>query len=398
MICFIIYARLVTNIKKERGILMKSTKLVATLLVAGMLFTGCGLKNSQAIIKVNDSIITQNDFDKLMDRQIEASPFAKMGAGDIKNDKNGILYLMSERAVVTQLIIQELLEQEANARGIKVSGKEVDEAINKIIDKLGGKENLSQMLKQHNVSIGQFKKDIKNQVKMEKLAKTTGNVSVSDKEVKDFYDKNIDKFKHGEQVRASHILLLTDPIQLSQEISDGGKKDISETEMTQKIEKLTKEKEALAQKLAKELQADSSKFNAYAKKYSQDTISAERGGDLGYFEAKVMVPEFSKPAFSAKPNTVIGPVKTQFGYHIIFVKDRRSAGIESFNKVKNNLKESLQSEKSIKAIDDILNASKKKAKIEYIDKQYNPDEITDKLTKQLQQMNIDTNKKQPDKK
>ena len=377
---------------------MKSTKLVATLLVAGMLFTGCGLKNSQAIIKVNDSVITQNDFDKLLDKQISSSPFAKMGLGDIKNDKNGIMYLMTERAVVTQLVIQTLLEQEANARGIKVTNKEVDEAINKIIDKVGGKQNLSAMLKQNNVSISQFKKDVKNQVKMEKLAKTTKNVNISDKEVKDFYDKNIDKFKHGEQVRASHILLLTDSMQLAQEIADDNKKELSEGEMSKKIEEKVKEKEALANKIAKELKADSSKFSAYAKKYSQDTVSAERGGDLGYFDAKVMVPEFSKAAFGAKPNTVIGPVKTKFGYHIIFVKDRRSAGVEAFDKVKNNLKESLRSEKEIKAIDDILNASKKKAKIEYIDKQYNPDEITNRLTKQLNQMNIDTSKKAPAKK
>lgn len=377
---------------------MKSTKLVATLLVAGMLFTGCGLKNSQAIIKVNDSVITQDDFDKLMDRQISSSPFAKMSVGDIKKDKDGILYLMSERSVITQLIIQSLLEQEANARGIKVSNKEVDEAINKVIEKLGGKDNLSQMLKQNNVSISQFKKDIKTQVKMEKLARTTKNVSITDKEVKDFYNKNIDKFKHGEQVRASHILLLTDPMQLAQEVSGDSKKEISELEMTKRIEKKVKEKEELANKIAKELKADSSKFSAYAKKYSQDTISAERGGDLGYFEAEKMVPEFSKAVFAAKPNTVTGPVKTQFGYHIVFVKDRRAAGIESFDKVKNNLKESLKSEKEIKAIDDILNASKKKAKIEYIDKQYDPDEITVKLTKKLNQMNIDTNKKQPAKK
>ena len=377
---------------------MKSTKLVATLLVAGMLFTGCGLKNSQAIIKVNDSVITQNDFDKLLDKQISSSPFAKMGVGDIKNDKNGILYLMTERAVVTQLVIQTLLEQEVNARGIKVSNKEVNEAINKIIDKVGGKENLSAMLKQNNVSISQFKKDVKNQVKMEKLARTTKNVNISDKEVKDFYDKNIDKFKHGEQVRASHILLLTDPMQLTQEIAGDNKKELSESEMSKKIAQKVKEKEALANKIAKELKADSSKFSAYAKKYSQDTVSAERGGDLGYFDANVMVSEFSKAAFAAKPNTVIGPVKTKFGYHIIFVKDRRSAGVEAFDKVKNNLKESLRSEKEIKAIDDIMNASKKKAKIEYIDKQYDPDEITNRLTKQLNQMNIDTSKKEPAKK
>ena len=377
---------------------MKSTKLIATLLVAGMLFTGCGLKNSQAIIKVNDGVITQNDFDKLMDRQLAASPFAKMGLGDIKNDKEGVLYLMSERAVITQLVIQKLLDQEANARGIKVSNKDVDEAINKVIDKLGGKENLSKVLKQNNVSIKQFKSDIKTQVKMHKLAQTSKNIKVSDKEVKDFYNKNIDKFKHDEQIRAYHILLMTDPMQLAQEISGDGKKEISETEMNKKIGEKVKERETLANKIAKELKADTSKFGAYAKKYSHDTTTAQKGGDLGYFEAKVMVPEFSKAAFAAKPNTVVGPVKTQFGYHIILVTDRRPAGVESFDKIKNNLKESLTNEKEIKAIDDILNASKKKANIEYIDKQYNPDEITKKLTKQLEQMQKEANQVSPAKK
>ena len=377
---------------------MKSTKLLATLLVAGMLFTGCGLKNSQAIIKVNDAVITQNDFDKLMDKQIEASPFAKMGMGDIKKDKDGVLYLMTERAVITQLVIQELLDQESKARGIKVSNKDVDKAIDKIIDKVGGKDNLSNMLKQNNVSISQFKSDIKTQVKMQKLAQTAKNVKVSDKEVKDFYNKNINKFKHGEQVRAYHILLMTDPMQIAQEITNNGKKELAESEMNKKIEATVKEREALANKIANELKADTTKFSQYAKKYSHDTTSAQKGGDLGYFEAKVMVPEFSKAAFGAKPNTIVGPVKTQYGYHVILVTDRRPAGVESFEKVKNNLKESLTSEKEIKALDDILNAAKKKANIEYVDKQYNPDEITKKLTKQLEQMQKDANQVTPAKK
>ena len=223
-------------------------------------------------------------------------------------------------------------------------------------------------------------------------------MKVSDKEVKDFYNKNIDKFKHEEQVRAYHILLLTDPIQLSQEIAGNSKKEISQGEMNKKIAEKIKEKEILANKIASELKVDSSKFAKYAKKYSQDTMTAEKGGDLGYFESKVMVPEFSKAVFSAKPNTVVGPVKTKFGYHIILVTDRRPAGVESFEKIKNNLKESLSNEKEIKAIDDILNASKKKASIEYVDKQYNPDEITKKLTKQLEQMQKETNQVVPVKK
>ena len=383
------------NIKKERGILMKSTKLMATVLVAGMLFAGCGVKNSQAIIKINDTVVTQKDFDKLMEKQISNSPLAKMGM-DV-NDKNNILYIMTERATIAQLIIEELLNQEADARGIKVSNKDVDEAINKIIDKLGSKESLSKLLKQNNVSIKQFKSDIKTQVKIQKLAQAVQKVEVSDKEVKDFYDKNIDKFKHDEQVRASHILLMTDPIQLGTEIKESSKQELSNEEFSKKIEEKIKENEALANKLAEELKADPTKFAAYAKKYSQDTTTAVKGGDLGYFEAQAMVPEFSKAAFGAKPNTVVGPVKTQFGYHVIFIIDRKAAGTESFDKIKNNLKESLTNEKELKIVDDLVNAAKKKAKIEYLDKDYDPEELTKKLTTQLEDMqknaNANTSKK-----
>ena len=60
------------------------------------------------------------------------------------------------------------------------------------------------------------------------------------------------------------------------------------------------EKKAEAEKLAKELQADNSKFAAYAKKYSEDENSAKQGGDLGFFAKDRMVPEFAEAAFKSK--------------------------------------------------------------------------------------------------
>ena len=142
---------------------MKGSKILATLLLSAVLFSGCGLKDNNAIIKINDHAITQKQYDELMDKSISISPFANMG--DMKGNKDGFLYLMTEQRVVNQLIIQEILNQEAEARGIKVSNKEVDEEIKKTMDKMGGRDRLIEVLKQNNVSIHQFKKDIKNQVK-----------------------------------------------------------------------------------------------------------------------------------------------------------------------------------------------------------------------------------------
>lgn len=362
---------------------MKSSKLLATVLIAGMLVTGCGVKSSKAIIKINNETITQKEFDKMMDKQISMSPFAKLG-GDLAENKDSMLYLMTEKTVLNHLIVKTILDEEVSKHGIKVSNKEVEEAINKIIDKMGSKEMLTKTLKQNGVEIKDFKEDIKTQVKLRKLAQQTADTKVSDKDVKDFYDKNKPLFTHGEQVRAYHILLSNNPAQIEQEIASTSKEKLSPEELKQKVEQKVKEVNDFAKKLAKELQQDNSKFPSYAKQYSQDYMSAQRGGDLGYFEKNRMVPQFSKAAFSAKPNTVTDPVQTEYGLHIIWVTDRKTAGTEPFDKIKSDIKEKLTTEKEIKALDDIMVAAKKKAKIEYLDDQYNLDKVEEKLNKQME--------------
>lgn len=360
---------------------MKAKKILATVMLSALLFTGCGLKNSQAIIKINDGVITQKQYDELIDQNIASSPLGQMG--DLKGNKDGFLYLMVEQNVINQLIVQELLNQEAESRDIKVTNKDVDKAVKEMMDKMGGRDQLMNVLKQNGVSVGQFKKDLRNQIKMQKLANAAGKIKVSDADCKFFYEKNKDKFKHNDQVRASHILISANEYQIGEEISSGSKKKIEEKELKVKVEKVMAEKKAEAEKLAKELQADNSKFAAYAKKYSEDENSAKQGGDLGFFAKDRMVPEFAEAAFKAKPNTVTEPVQSQFGYHIIMVTDRRAAGVVPYEKAKSDIKDYLTQEKQVKALDDLTQAAKKKSKIEYLDQRYNPDEIAKKLNKQV---------------
>ena len=360
---------------------MKASKLLVTLALSAVLFTGCGIKNQNAIIKINDQAITQAEYDKLMDRSIDQSPFGKMG--DLKGNKDGFLYLMMEQNVINQLIITELLEQEAKDRGIKVTGKDVDEALKKSMDQMGGKDRLIEVLKLNNISIADFKKDLKNQVKMQKLANSAGKIEVSDKECEKFYKENPDKFQNPEMVRASHILVSANAWQIQQDLTLDGKRKMEEAELKAQVEAKMADKKAQAEKLAKELKADKTKFAEYAQKYSDDPGTAKQGGDLGFFPKEAMVPEFTKVAFESKPDTVSDVVKTQFGYHIIYVQDRRAAGVTPYDKAQNGIKDYLTTEKQIKALDDLTAAAKKKAKIEYMDERYNPEVIQKKLTRQV---------------
>lgn len=365
---------------------MKGSKVLATLMLSAMLFTGCGLKDQQAIIKVNDDVITLKEHDDLMSKQLAQSPFAKMSDADLTGNKDGFVYLMTEQGVVNQLIIQKLLDQEADARGIKVSQKDIDQAIKEVMDKMGGKDQLMNTLRNNGISTAEFKKDIKVQVKMQKLATEAGNIKVTDADCKNFYNKNQDKFRHADQVRASHILISANQYQIQQEITSKSKTKMDEKELKAAVEKVMAEKQAEAEKLAKELQADNSKFAQYAKKYSEDPQSAKQGGDLGFFAKDRMVPEFAEAAFKAKPNTVTEPVKSQFGYHIIMVTDRRGAGVVPYEKAKSDIKDYLTQEKQVKALDELTTVAKKKAKIEFVDQRYNPEEISKKLHKQVNDM------------
>lgn len=360
---------------------MKASKLLVTLALSAVLFTGCGVKNQNAIIKINDQAITQAEYEKLMDRSIGQSPFGKMG--DLKGNKDGFLYLMMEQNVVNQLIIKELLDQEADARGIKVTNKDVDEALKKTMDQMGGRDRLLEILKANNISIKDFREDLKSQVKMQKLADSAGKIEISDKDCEKFYKENPDRFQNPDMVRASHILISGNAYQIQQDLTLDGKREIPQEELKAKVEAKLAEKKEKAEKLAKELKADKTKFAEYAKKYSDDPGSADQGGDLGFFPKEAMVPEFAKVAFEAKPDTVSDVVKTQFGYHIIYVQDRRAAGKTPYEKAKSAIRENLKTQKQIQALDDLTSAAKKTAKIEYMDERYNPEVIQKKLTRQV---------------
>ena len=367
---------------------MRGKKILATLAISAVLFAGCGLKSGETIITVNDKKITQGQFDKMFDEQAGNGMLAALGI-DIKSDTNNFLYLLVKDRVINELIVKTLLDEEIEKRGITVTNKEVDQAIKEIVDKLGSKEQLNTLLKQNGMTNAQFKRDLKEEVKMKKLAKELGTYNVSDAEAKKFYNDNIKKFKHPEKVRASHILISVSPAEIEEVVkSDAKNKNLDEAALKAKVEEEIKAKsaeaEAKANKLLAEAKKDMTQFAKLAKDNSDDTTSAVKGGDLGFFAAKEMVPEFSKAAFSMKPNTISDkPVKTQYGYHIIMVTDRAAAGQDSFDKVKNNIKGYLENQKQIEAIDKLTESLKKNAKIVYVNPSYDPEQMKKDVQKSI---------------
>lgn len=382
---------------------MKGKKLLATVALSAILFTGCGIKSAQTIIKVNGQSITQGQFDESFDKSAQGGMMSQLGI-NVKDGKNNFLYYLIKDKVVNELIVRELLNQEVEKRGIKVTNDDVDNAIKEIVDKIGSKEQLNQLLKQNGISSAQFKKDLKEEVKMKKLAKELVNVNISDADAKKYYNDNIQQFKYPDKVKASHILIAVNPQEIEEIItSDVENAGASKEEIKKKVDAEIASKKAKAEKLLAEAKKNPAQFDKLAKENSDDTTTAVKGGDLGFFAAQEMVPEFSQAAFSMKPNTISNLVKTQFGYHIIKVTDRMEAGQQPFEKVKNDIKGFLENQKQLEAIDNLVESLKKNATIEYVNKEFDPQVIKESLQTEMKQgsekaKEIEENSKETDKK
>ena len=146
--------------------------------------------------------------------------------------------------------------------------------------------------------------------------------SPSQREVERAYNNNIETYTTPEQVRASHILLKT-----------GEGKDEAAVK-------------AKAEQVLKEAKAPGADFAALAKKYSEDAGSAKNGGDLDYFSRGRMLPEFEQVAFTLDPGQTSDLVKTQEGYHIIKVTDKKAAATKTLDEVRAQIVDQLAWERA----------------------------------------------------
>lgn len=138
-------------------------------------------------------------------------------------------------------------------------------------------------------------------------------IEVSDTDIKTFYDQNIARYKTSEQRRASHILI-------------NASKDASAADKASA--------KAKAEKILEQVRKNPADFPKLAKENSQDTVSAERGGDLNFFGKGDMVKPFEDSVFALKEGEISGLVQSDFGFHIIRVTGIKAPATRDLAEVK----------------------------------------------------------------
>ncbi len=277
----------------------------------------------------------------------EVQEFAEQsGLGELSPDSPQYEAAISQ--IMPQLVDIEVTKAYARENGITVSEEEVNEEIETIKDQIseqaaaqgqdvGREEAFSLALEQAGITEEQLRDQIREQLPVQEVQeRVTGDVEPTQEEVERFYEENREaQFTTPEQRCARHILFNKDQKEKAEDVKgqleDGGD------------------------------------FAELARENSQDPGSAEQGGDLGCLGRGETVPNFDEALFGAEQGEIVGPVETEFGFHVIEVTDVRAESAQSLEDVEGEIREQLTGELQAEEFASWVEEQKKKRDVKYLE-------------------------------
>lgn len=317
--------------------------LVLVLVVLGVLVAaGCGGSDSSvpsgAVAVVDGSEISKAELDALLGRAkksytAQKREFPKAGTAEYQSLQTQAVAFLVQRAEYSK---------EAESLGLSITDKEIDARIAQYKKTYFGNDQkkLDKQLVDQGYTNDTFRADIRAQLVSEKLyARITKDVTVTDAEIKKYYDQNASQYATPESREVRHILIAVNAEGVGvSEVKNGG---------DQKID--FAKSRVLADKVYSELAAGGD-FAAIAKRSSQDPGSKANGGKLTITRGQTVAP-FDRTAFLLKVDQISRPVKTEFGYHLIQpLGEIKPASTTPFDQVKAQIKTQLTDTKKNEAI------------------------------------------------
>ena len=348
------------------------------------------------IATVGGSEVTRAEFDELV-RQQQDRMRQTMGRGfdPAIFDNPEVRY-----SLVEQLVSQRLLQQQAQEQRFRVTDADLARAIGDIeafrVDGKFSPERYRQLLAAQNMTPAMFEQRLREELVLAPLSEplASGNivakssaerfvalleqqrevaaatvdaepyakdVKVDDAAVKAFYDQNQAAFQTPEQAKIEYVMLTlpalstkvtVDPAAVRKQYDDNIKsyskaeeRGASHILVAVKPGASDADKAAAkdkAERLAKDVRASPARFAELAKANSDDPGSAAQGGDLGTFARGSMVKAFEDAVFAAKAGDIVGPVETEFGYHVIRVTGIDAGRTRSFDEVRAEIEQDLK--------------------------------------------------------
>jgi len=288
----------------------------------------------EVVATVNGKDITRTQLQDIFNAAVQSSG---MNVADLSSAQQigGYTQLLND------LIDRQLLLDAASKE--EITSEDVEAEIKKFKSQFPDEAIFDTQMKQAGMTPEKLQSDVREELKirrwMESQVKTP---EVTDADAKSFYESNLKEFEQPETVKASHILFMVD---------------------ADAAPDVVKQKEEAAQKAAARAKGGED-FTTLAKELSEEPGAKESGGDLGFFPKDRMVPEFANAAFAANLNDISEPVKTQFGWHVIKVTDKKAAGTVPFQEVDKQITSYLKSMRQREAVQKVMKDLKDSAKVQ----------------------------------
>lgn len=295
-----------------------------------------------------------------------AAAAAQTGAPAPKIEPGSPEFDAAKAQVVPQLLTLDLSRAYAAEKDIQVSDEEVQKEVDAAKKQVGQqaeaagqdpKTAFQDALKQFGYTEESFKAEVRTGLLVQKVQKeAVGDVGPSEEEVRKYYDDNKEaQFTTPETRCIRHILFA----------AGGAAPGAETTASSAETEAATAEAEKKANDVKRQIE-DGGDFADLARKNSDDPGSAEKGGDLGCNPSGGFVPEFDKAAFSAKKGELVGPVKTEFGFHLIEVTDIRPPKETSLEEARPQIEQQLAGQQQATAFDKWVQDQLKQRDVKYL--------------------------------
>jgi foldase protein PrsA len=288
----------------------RNSSLLLLALIAALALAACGGGGTSsadvpdgAVAVVGDKTVTKEEFDKLIEQQKKSAEAQKQDFPEPGTAE----YEALKATVVKGLVEQKEWELEGESMGVKVSDQEIETELDKLKQQYfqGDEQKYSAELAKQGLTDADVRNELRTRILTNKIYElVTKKVTVSDTDIKAYYEKNPTQYQQPASREVRHILVKT---------------------------------EALAQKLHDQIQGGAD-FAKLAKKYTQDQASKADGGKFTAFKGRTVAP-FDEFVFSAKTGDLSDPIKTEFGWHIIEVLSAiKPATTTPLDEVKDSIK------------------------------------------------------------
>ena len=274
--------------------------------------------------------------------QLVRSELANIGNpkwNDLREDYRGQLVL----GMLDSIISSKLLYQKATAGGVKATDAEIQAEMQNFAKNFKSDAELNVALASQNMDRASLEKNLVQNLVISKFVDENVNkkIEVNQDELGKYYSTHVTEFQHPDIVRTSHILI--------QPAGD------------------TPEQDTLAKQRAEALLARVNKGEDFAKLARENSMdgSASQGGDIGFFSKESLAPEYAEAAFSA-PVGSIKLIKTQFGYHIIKVTEKKKEGLSTLEEIKDQLIQFLKNQKAQAELKKLVDQLRNDAKVDVL--------------------------------